>query len=162
MASTADRAGSTLAGKYLTFFLAGEEYGVEIMRVQEIISTMPVTRVPRTPSYIRGVINLRGKVIPVMDLREKLGMPAASAPEPVMIVLHVAGVRMAVVADRVAEVASIPEAEIDPAPDFGATVRTEYLLGLGKSNGRLRLLLDIERVLSPDDVSVIAALRPVA
>ena len=90
MTSTVDRGGTSLGGKYLTFFLAGEEYGVEILRVQEIISMMPITRVPRTPPYIRGVINLRGKVIPIMDLREKFGMPAASEPEQVMIVVQVA------------------------------------------------------------------------
>ena len=87
MTSTVDRSGTSLGGKYLTFFLAGEEYGVEILRVQEIISMMPITRVPRTPPYIRGVINLRGKVIPIMDLREKFGMPAAAEPEQVMIVI---------------------------------------------------------------------------
>lgn len=118
---------------------------------------MPVTRVPRTPPYIRGVINLRGKVIPIMDLREKFGMPPASEPEQVMIVVQVDGVHIGVVADKVSEVASIAAEDIDPTPDFGAGFQTEFLLGLGKSNGRLRLLLDIERVLSTVDVPAIAA-----
>ncbi len=157
MSSTVDRAAGSLGGKYLTFYLAGEEYGVEILRVQEIISMMPVTRVPRTPPYIRGVINLRGKVIPIMDLREKFGMPPASEPEQVMIVVQVDGVHIGVVADKVSEVASIAAEDIDPTPDFGAGFQTEFLLGLGKSNGRLRLLLDIERVLSTVDVPAIAA-----
>jgi len=158
MSSTIERPLNTLGGKYLTFFLAGEEYGVEILRVQEIISMMPVTRVPRTPPYIRGVINLRGKVIPIMDLREKFGMPASTEPEQVMIVVQVGGVQIGVVADKVSEVASIASEDIDPTPDFGAEFHTEFLLGLGKSNGRLRLLLDIERVLSTDDVTAIASM----
>lgn len=158
MTSTVDRGGASLGGKYLTFFLAGEEYGVEILRVQEIISMMPITRVPRTPPYIRGVINLRGKVIPIMDLREKFGMPAAAEPEQVMIVVQVAGVQVGIVADSVSEVASIAAEDIDPTPDFGMAFRTEFLLGLGKSNGRLRLLLDIERVLSTDEASVLSAM----
>ena len=162
MSSTIERPVTTLGGKYLTFFLAGEEYGVEILRVQEIISMMPITRVPRTPPYIRGVINLRGKVIPIMDLREKFGIPASTEPEQVMIVVQVAGVQIGVVADTVSEVASIASADIDPTPDFGAEFHTEFLLGLGKSNGRLRLLLDIERVLSTDEVTVITSLPALA
>ena len=150
MTPVAARAAGSLGGKYLTFFLAGEEYGIAILLVQEIISSIPVTRVARTPPFIRGVINLRGKVIPVVDLREKFGMPPAVEPEQVMIVVQVSGVRVAVVADRVSEVASISAADIDPTPDFGDGFRTELLLGLGKSNGRLRLLLDIERVLSSE------------
>jgi purine-binding chemotaxis protein CheW len=157
--SSSNYARSSLAGTYLTFFLADEEYGVEIVRVQEIISAMPVTRVPRTPSYVRGVINLRGKVIAVMDLREKLGIPHATTPEPVMIVLLVAGVQMAVLADRVAEVASIRENDIQPSPHFGARADSVFLLGLSHTHGRLQLLLDIDRMFSSSDVSVVAA-RP--
>jgi len=158
MTTTADRTAASLGGKYLTFFLAGEEYGVAILRVQEIISMMPITRVPRTPPFIRGVINLRGKVIPIMDLRAKFGMPPATEPEQVMIVVQVVGVQIGVIADKVSEVASIKAEDIDPTPDFGSEVHTEFLLGLGKSNGRLRLLLDIERVLSTEEVSAITAL----
>ena len=158
MSSTVDRAADSLGGKYLIFFLAGEEYGIEILRVQEIISMLPVTRVPRTPPFIRGVINLRGKVIPVVDLREKFGLPVATEPEQVMIVVQVSGVQISVIADRVSEVAAIAAADIDPTPDFGAGFRTEFLLGLGKSNGRLRLLLDIERVLSNEEVSELSSI----
>ena len=161
MTETLDRTHPDLGGKYLTFILAGEEYGVEILRVQEIISMMPITRVPRTPPYIRGVINLRGKVIPIMDLRKKFNMADATEPEQVMIVVQVGGVQIGVVVDKVSEVASIPTDDIDPTPDFGAEVQTEFLLGLGKSNGRLRLLLDIERVLSTDELTAIASLPSV-
>jgi purine-binding chemotaxis protein CheW len=152
MTTTIERTADALAGKYLTFFLAGEEYGVEILRVQEIIGMMPITRVPNTPAHIKGVINLRGKVIPIMDLREKFGMPPAEETEQVMIVVQVAGRQVGVVVDKVSEVATIAAADIDSTPDFGAGVHTEFLLGLGKSQGKLKLLLDIERVLSTQDV----------
>ncbi|MCU0619312.1 MAG: chemotaxis protein CheW [Gemmatimonadaceae bacterium] len=150
--TTIERTADSLAGKYLTFFLAGEEYGVEILRVQEIIGMMPITRVPNTPAHIKGVINLRGKVIPIMDLREKFGMPAGTEAEQVMIVVQVAGRQVGVVVDKVSEVATIGAADIDATPDFGAGVHTEFLLGLGKSQGKLKLLLDIERVLTTQDV----------
>jgi purine-binding chemotaxis protein CheW len=158
MTTTVDRTVGTLGGKYLTFYLAGEEYGVEILRVQEIISMMPVTRVPRTPPYIRGVINLRGKVIPIMDLRVKFSLPPAGEPEQVMIVVQIEGVQIGVLADKVSEVATIAHADIDPAPDFGTDFRSEFLLGLGKCTDHLRLLLNIERVLSTDEVAAVAAL----
>ncbi len=150
--ATLERSADALAGKYLTFFLAGEEYGVEILRVQEIIGMMPITRVPNTPPHIKGVINLRGKFIPIMDLREKFGMPAADDAEQVMIVVQVAGRQVGVVVDKVSEVATIAAADIDATPDFGTGVHTEFLLGLGKSQGKLKLLLDIERVLTSQDV----------
>jgi purine-binding chemotaxis protein CheW len=139
-------------GKYLTFYLADEEYGVEILKVQEIIGLQPITRVPRTPAFIRGVINLRGKVIPIVDLRERFGMTSVeaslagldaaevAAAEAVrcIIVVQVTGVTgpsvpMGIVVDRVSEVSAIGEADIEDAPSFGAGVRTEYLLGLGKA-----------------------------
>ena len=161
-------------GKFLTFYLADEEYGVAILKVQEIIGLQPITRVPRTPAFIRGVINLRGKVIPIMDLRERFGMPSAeralegaSAAEVLaaeaircIIVVQVVGptgaaVPVGLVVDRVSEVSAIAEAEIEDAPSFGPGVRTEYLLGLGKSNGRVKLLLDIDRVLAADELTAI-------
>lgn len=153
---------TTRGGKYLTFFLAGEEYGVEILRVQEILGMMPITRVPRTPPHIRGVINLRGKVIPIMDLREKFGMPPATEAEQVMIVVQVAGMQIGVVVDKVSEVANVAEDAIDPTPDFGVGVKTEFLLGLGKVNGRLKLLLDIERVLTSQEVIEMGAIADAA
>jgi purine-binding chemotaxis protein CheW len=164
----------TRGGKFLTFYLADEEYGVAILKVQEIIGLQPITHVPRTPACIRGVINLRGKVIPIMDLRERFGMPSAeralagasaadvAAAEALrcIIVAQIAGpqgqaVPMGLVVDRVSEVAAIAEAEIEDAPSFGAGVRTEYLLGLGKAQGRVKLLLDIDRVLAADELTAI-------
>lgn len=144
--------GRQRGGKYLTFFLAGEEYALEILAVNEIIGVQPITRVPRTPPYIRGVINLRGKVISIVDLRAKFGLEAAAAPETVIIVVQVRGVPMGILVDRVSEVVSVADGDVEDTPSFGADVETDYLLGIGKVNGRVRLLLDIERVLSTQDI----------
>ena len=148
------------AGKYLTFYLASEEYGVEILKVHEIIGMLPITRVPRTPSFVRGVINLRGKVIPIIDLRERFGMPHEGAEEQCIIVVQVYGVQLGVVVDKVSEVLSITENDIEPTPSFGVDVSTEYLIGLAKGDGRVRLLLDIDKVLSSSEIdSVQSAAR---
>jgi len=149
-----------VGGKFLTFFLAGEEYGLEILKVHEIIGLLPITRVPRTPAYIRGVINLRGKVIPIVDLRAKFGMPhEGDARESCIIVVQVQGVQIGIVVDKVSEVVSVADADIEPPPSFGADVPTDFLLGLGKSSGRVRLLLDIDRVLSTSEISEVDAVR---
>ncbi len=161
-----------LAGKYLTFALSREEYGLPVLKVREIIKMMDITTVPQVPAHVRGVINLRGKVIPIMDLRERFGMPSAeralagaSAAEVAaadaircIIVVQVVGptgaaVPVGIVVDRVSEVSAIAEAEIEDAPSFGAGVRTEYLLGLGKAQGRVKLLLDIDRVLAAEEIA---------
>jgi purine-binding chemotaxis protein CheW len=152
MPSSATQPERERGGKYLTFFLAGEEYGLEILAVHEIIGMLPITRVPRTPSYVRGVINLRGKVISIVDLRAKFGLEPASAPETCIIVVQVHGVPMGVLVDRVSEVVHIAPGDMEDTPSFGADVETDYLLGIGKVNGRVRLLLDIERVLSTQDI----------
>jgi len=136
-------------GKYLTFFLAGEEYGVEILKVQEIIGMMTITPVPRTPHFIRGVINLRGKVIAVVDLRRKFDMESKEQTEETcIIVVQTAGIQIGCVVDKVSEVLDISAEEIEEAPSFGADVNTEYILGIGKSQGKVKLLLDIDKVLS--------------
>jgi len=153
---------------------------VEILKVREIIGMQPVTRVPRTPAFIRGVINLRGTVIPVMDLRERFGMPdaeaaiaalpeaerAAAAAVQCTVVVQVVGphgrpVPMGVIVDRVSEVAVVADADVEDAPSFGAGVRTEYLLGMAKARtadgqGRVRLLLDIDCVLATDELAQLA------
>lgn len=143
------------AGKYLTFYLASEEYGVEILKVHEIIGMLPITRVPRTPTFVRGVINLRGKVIPIIDLRERFGMRQDGAEETCIIVVQVRGIQLGVVVDKVSEVLNIAEGDIEPTPSFGVEVNTEYLLGLAKSEGRVRLLLDIDRVLSASEADAV-------
>lgn len=141
------------SGKFLTFFLANEEYGIEILRVQEIIGLLPITRVPRTPDFIRGVINLRGRVIPIVDLRLKFGMEAVEATnETCIVVVQIQGVQTGLVVDRVSEVLDISESDVEDSPNFGDEVNIEYLLGIAKTGGRVRLLLDIDRVLSEQEV----------
>lgn len=146
------RAVSDRGGKFLTFFLAGEEYGLEILKVQEIFGMMPITPVPRTPQFIRGVINLRGKVIPVVDLRLKLAMDSIEQTEETcIIVVRANGVETGIVVDKVSEVLDIANSNIEDAPSFGSSVNSTYILGIGKSEGRVKLLLDIEIVLTTGD-----------
>lgn len=146
------------AGKYLTFYLDAEAYGVEILKVQEIIGLLPITRVPRTPAFVKGVINLRGKVIPIIDLRGKFGMaPAAVGAESCMIVVEVQGVQLGVMVDRVSEVAAFTAAEIVEPPSFGTEVDTGFLLGIARSAGKVTLLLDIDHVLTTAEVLDIKA-----
>ncbi len=139
-------------GKYLTFTLGEEEYGLEILKVREIIGAMDVTAVPRTPNFIKGVINLRGMVIPVMDLRLKFGMPEAERTEETcIIVVTVGNVDMGIVVDKVQEVLDIATSDIEDAPEFGSEVNTEYILGMGKAESRVTILLDIGKVVSRED-----------
>jgi len=148
--------GAAMGGKFLTFVLAGEEFGIEIAKIQEIIAMTPITPVPRAPHYIRGVINLRGKVMRVVDLRLKLGMDEhRQTAQTCIIVVHAAGTDMGLVVDRVSDVLDIAGRDIEDAPSFGADV--DYILGIGKETGRVRLLLDIERILSVQDVVEISA-----
>ena len=148
--------GESRGGKFLTFFLAGEEYGLEILKVQEIIGMMDITPVPRSPDYIRGVINLRGKVIPIVDLRLRFGMEQAErTSETCIIVVEANRVQTGIVVDQVSEVLNIASGEIEDTPAFGAEVQTDYILGIGKADGRVKLLLDIDRVLAqgiPEDL----------
>ena len=147
--------------KFLTFFMAAEEYGIEILKVREIFGMMDITQVPRTSAHILGVLNLRGKVIPVMDLRLKCGMESVERTEETcIIVVQAQGTEMGVVVDRVSEVLDIPATEIQDPPSFGTAMDTEYILGIGKSEGRIKLLLDIDKVLSPEEVEDMDALAP--
>ncbi|MBI5544178.1 MAG: chemotaxis protein CheW [Deltaproteobacteria bacterium] len=145
---------STSAGKYMTFKLADEEYGLEILKVREIIRLMEITRVPRTCDFMRGVINLRGKVIPVVDLRLKFGMEKTAATDQTVIIVvqylsAAQELTIGVLVDEVLEVLSIGEASIEPPPSFGSTVvDARFILGVGKAEGRIIFLLDIGKVLS--------------
>ena len=142
-----------LGGKFLTFFLDEEEYGIEILKVHEIIGMMSITVVPRTPPFIRGVINLRGKVIPIIGLRLKFGMEAIEQTEETcIIVVQAQSVELGIVVDRVSEVLDIASDDIDEPPSFGADVPTDYLLGIAKTEGRVKLLLNIDRVLTTNEV----------
>ncbi len=146
-----------LAGKYMTFKLADEAYGLAILKVREIIGLMEITRVPRTPEFIRGVINLRGRVIPVVDLRLKFGMPRTEASDQtVIIVVQYASagrdVTMGILVDQVLEVLSIESAQIEPPPSLGGDAgEVDFLLGVGKTADRVIFLLDIGRVLSDSE-----------
>lgn len=158
MSSAADNKGSGLGGKYLTFTLGSEVYGLQILKVQEIIGIMSVTRVPRTPEYIRGVINLRGKVIPVIELRSKFGMESTADTERTCIVvvqLHQNGQIMTVgtIVDEVSEVMHLASDQITPPPSFGTGVNTEFILGMGRITDRVLTLLDIDRALSNQDLA---------
>ncbi|MDG5766762.1 chemotaxis protein CheW [Balneolales bacterium ANBcel1] len=135
-------------GKFLTFFLGKEEYAIEILKVQEIIGLMPITPVPSMPMYIRGVLNLRGKIIPVMDLRSRFGFEAVEdTEETCIIVVQESRFRMGVVVDKVSEVADIDGAQIEEVPSFGANVSDDYLSGIGKVGESVKLLLDVSKVL---------------
>jgi purine-binding chemotaxis protein CheW len=132
-------------GKFLTFFLAGEEYGIEILSVYEIIGMMPITKVPGTPDYMRGIINLRGKIIPVVDLKRKFGIGTESQTSGTcIIVVHVQGTQVGTIVDRVSEVLTIPTGEIEPIQSFGKDVTAEYIFGIGKSQGKVKILLNID------------------
>ncbi|HQL90229.1 MAG TPA: chemotaxis protein CheW [Syntrophales bacterium] len=143
---------ATKEGKYLTFSLAGEEYGIGILKVREIIGMMPITPVPRTPDFVKGVINLRGKVIPVIDLRLRFGLEAAAYTERTcIIVVEILGdagaVPMGIVVDAVSEVLSIRGGDIENTPAFGVKLNTDFILGMAKTEGSVKILLDIDRVL---------------
>jgi len=139
-------------GKYLTFALGEEEYGLEILKVREIIGYMKITAVPKTPHEAKGVINLRGQVIPVVDLRAKFGMEAADVTDQTCsIVVEISqGERnfsTGIVVDRVQEVLDIDGQDIEEAPQFGSTVDTNFILGMGKIGDSVKILLDIDKVL---------------
>ncbi len=148
------------SGKYLTFTLGDEAYGIGILRVKEIIGMMPITSVPQTPAFIKGVINLRGKVIPVMDLRLKFSMEAIDYDERTCIIVveiesNDAIVLIGIVVDSVSEVLNIKEEDIEDAPTFGMQLNTEYILGMAKMDGDVKILLNIDNVLSTDEISAI-------
>ena len=141
-----------MAGKYLTFVLNHEEYGLEILKVREIIGYMQITAVPQTPGYVKGVINLRGQVIPVIDLRTKFGINAAEVTEETCIIvveIDQAGrtFQTGIVVDQVKEVLNIAGKDIEDTPQFGSGVNTDFILGMGKINGAVKILLDIDKVL---------------
>jgi len=157
-ASLAER----VAGKYLTFDLADEEYGLEILRVREIIGMMGITPVPKTPDFVLGVINLRGKVIPVADLRLKFGLPYKEPDERTcVIVVEVQNegvtVQMGIVVDRVNEVVDVKASEVEPTPSFGVSLDTTFILGMAKVGEKVKILLDIDRVLTSAEAAAMAS-----
>ncbi len=145
-------------GKYLTFALAQEEYGLEILKVREIIGYMEITAVPQTPHHVKGVINLRGQVIPVIDLRSKFGMETAEiTEESCIIVVEISqgssGFSTGIVVDHVQEVLDIGGPDIEEAPQFGSSVNTNFILGMGKIGDTVKILLDIDKVLGDENLA---------
>jgi len=150
------------AGKYLTFQLAAEEFGIRVLKVREIMGLQDITAVPQTPPYIKGVINLRGKVVPVVDLRLKFGLPAADYTQRTcIIVTQIQGesgsVLMGIVVDGVSDVLNLTASEIEDTPNFGESVSGSYLLGMAKVKGRVKILLDIDQVLSSQELHNLSA-----
>jgi purine-binding chemotaxis protein CheW len=148
-------------GKYLTFTLAGEEYGIGILKIKEIIGMMPITSVPQTPKFVKGVINLRGKVIPVMDLRLRFAMDAIDYNDRTCIIVVEIGGRgtdivIGIVVDSVSEVLNIKGEDIEDTPTFGTTLNTAFILGMAKMEGKVKILLDIDAVLSAEDLDALA------
>jgi purine-binding chemotaxis protein CheW len=154
--------GRRLAGKYMTFQLAREEYGLEILKVREIIGLLEITRVPRTREFIRGVINLRGKVIPVIDLRLKFGMERCETTDQTVIIVVQCAVdgralTMGLLVDQVLEVLTIDADHIEPTPSLGqAALDDGFILGVGKHDKRIVFLLDIARILSNEELGEVS------
>jgi purine-binding chemotaxis protein CheW len=153
-AAPASQIAASLAGKYLTFVLGDESYGIAVLKIREIIRLPDITAVPQMPAHIRGVINLRGKIIPVVDLRARFGLPHAEATDRTcVIVMQVttaagASVPMGLVVDDVEEVINLAADDIQETPDFGSQVTTDYLLGMAKIKGVVKTLLDFDRVVT--------------
>ncbi len=153
-----------LGGKYLTFTLGNEDYGVGILKVREIIGMMEITAVPHTPPYVKGVINLRGRVIPVIELRSKFGLESREYDERTcIIVVEVQSatetVQVGMIVDSVSEVLTIPDEDIEPPPAFGTSgLDSANILGMGKVKGQVKILLDVDRVVSREELQQFAAM----
>ncbi len=145
-----------LEGKYLTFVLCNEEYGLEILKVRDIMGLQDITPIPQTPDFIKGVINIRGKVIPVIDLRLKFNMPPVDyTKETCIVVVDVDSLLIGLIVDTVSEVVDIKEDDIEPPPSFGQKVDIGFILGMAKSKETVKILLHIDRVLSGEELSVV-------
>jgi purine-binding chemotaxis protein CheW len=149
-----------IGGKYLTFSLGEEEYGIGALKIKEIIGMMPITSVPRTPEFVKGVINLRGKIIPVIDLRLKFGMEAREYDDMTcIIVVEVerapGAIQIGIVVDQVSEVMNINVDQIDDPPTFGIKLDIEYMLGMAKTGGQVKILIDIDKVVSAEEMAAL-------
>ncbi|MEN8258511.1 MAG: chemotaxis protein CheW [Thermodesulfobacteriota bacterium] len=150
---------TTSGGKYLTFMLAGESYGLQILKVKEIIGMMKITEMPQMPSFMKGVINLRDHIIPIVDLRQKFGMPSAEHTDRTcIIVIEVArddqrASTIGIIVDGVSEVANIKEEQVEPPPSFSADIDTRYILGMAKVDGEVKILLEIDKALSGEELT---------
>ena len=150
------RVGAPDGGEFLTFGLGAEEYGIDILKVQEIRGYDTVTRIANAPEHIKGVINLRGVIVPIVDLRIKFKLASAEyTPFTVVIILNVAGKVVGAVVDSVSDVAALAADEMRPAPGFHAAMDTDYLMGLGTLDGRMLILVDIEKLLTSDAMGLV-------
>ena len=161
MSSTAPVNTSKAASKYLTVTLDNESYGIAVLKVREIIRLQKITPIPQMPDFVKGVINLRGRVIPIVDLRLKFGLKAEIAERTCIVVVQVnlpsgQNVQMGLVVDSVEEVVTLGAEEIEPTPEFGTKIDTSYLLGMAKVKGAVKTLLDIDRVVAPETVERLA------
>ena len=151
-------------GKFLTFALGNEEYWIPIQKVKEIIGIMDITNIPKTPQFIKGVINLRGKIIPVMDLRLKFGLEEKAYNQRTCIIvveINIAESKrmMGIVVDTVSEVVNIQNGEIEPPPQYSAHADNEFLIGMGKVKGKVILLLEIEQVLTSEELVLLKGIK---
>jgi purine-binding chemotaxis protein CheW len=143
------------AGQYLTFALGQEEYGVEILKVQEIKGYVPATPVPNTPNFIKGVMNLRGTIIPVVDLRAKLSLKEAEYNQFTVIIVVTVGTKVVgLIVDSVSDVLNIPKADIQAAPELGSTVDVRFIDGMAKAGEKIVMLLNIDRVINDADLQM--------
>ena len=159
--TAAPSASATLSGKYLTVVLENEAYGIGVLKVREIIRMQKITPVPQMPAFVKGVINLRGRVIPIVDMRVKFGLKAEFAERTCIVVVQVrlpndATVQMGLIVDSVEEVVTLNANEIEPTPEFGTKINTEYIMGMAKVKGAVKTLLDIDRVVAPDTVQAMS------
>jgi len=161
--ATALDKGKDRAGKYLVFELGREQFGIQVLKVREIMGIQEITALPQTPAHVKGVINLRGKVTPVVDLRLKFGLSELQHTQRTcIIVVEVKGeagpMLMGVVVDAVAEVLNLAGADIEDTPDFGDGTETPFLLGMAKVKGKVKILLEIDRVLTTQDLHALNAM----
>jgi purine-binding chemotaxis protein CheW len=146
-------------GEYLTFRLGAEEYGIDILKVQEIRSYEPPTRIANSPEFLKGVVNLRGVIVPIIDLRVKLGCDSAKLDGfTVVIVLNVKGKVVGAVVDSVSDVTQLPGDAVQPAPDMSAVVDMRFIQGIAKINEHMLILMDIEALLSSEDLNLLSSL----
>jgi purine-binding chemotaxis protein CheW len=158
--ATSESTTDNLPGKYLTVSLDDESYGIAVLKVREIIRMQKITSVPQMPEFVKGVINLRGRVIPVIDLRVKFGLKAEFAERTCIVVVQVRlssqhNIQMGLIVDSVEEVVTLNGSDIEPTPEFGVHTDSAYLLGMAKINGKVKTLLDIDRVVAPESLSAV-------
>lgn len=160
---SAESATLARAGKYLSFRLMAEEYGLEILKVQEIIGLLPITHIPKLPNFMRGVINLRGRLIPVIDMRTKMGLPVTEPTEKTCIIvveIHFeAKIAIGILVDSVSEVLNIQTNQIDAAPSVGGANDCDFLLGMGKVGNKVVMLLDIDQILTAKEAQMVSGLK---